>query len=827
MGIVFKHLVAVSVAFFSAAGVPGAAEGSHVIWFDTPNSLKGSKVWTLPSSGAQNPDPEWESASLPIGNGFLGANIMGSVSTERITLNEKSLWRGGPGVEGGATYYWDANKESSDAVGRIREAFAAGDAGKAASLTAASMNGKASYAPEEEEPFRFGSFTTLGEISVETGADDEDISGYRRSLYLDDAVALVNFMSDGVEYRRSFFVSYPDRALVMRFSADSPMERLRLVYVPGPEAEGETVDDRGASILYSGKLKSNGMKFALRVSAVLPGEGRAAVEDGGIVVEDTKEAVFIVTAGTDYRMNFNPDFTDSEAYVGENPVKTTGESMKKAMSYTWDELLFRHLTDYHRLYDRAGLTLGTGPDPSLDSLTTPERLARYRTGEKDYGLEELYFQFGRYLLISSSRPGAMPANLQGIWHNGTDGPWHVDYHNNINIQMNYWPALVTGLDECYLPLIDYIRTLEKPGERVARSYFGARGWTASISGNIFGFASPLSSTDMSWNLIPVAGPWLAVHLWEYYRYTQDTDWLCKTGFPLIRGSADFMVDYLWKSPDGTYMACPSTSPEHGPVDKGVTFAHAVAREILGDAVKAAVEVGYDGADRERWQNVLDSLAPYRIGRYGQLMEWSEDIDDPADEHRHVNHLFGLHPGSTISPVTTPELAEAARVVLEHRGDLATGWSMAWKLNQWARLHDGDHAYRLLRNLLSEGTTSNLWCIHPPFQIDGNFGGCAGIAEMLMQSHSGFIHLLPALPEEWDRGSARGLRAAGGFSVTLRWQEGRLTGCDIYSDAGNKCVIYYGGKYMEFPTGKGEMYRLAAGPDGDLYYMALASSGKKR
>ena len=795
----------------AAASAPDRME----IWFDRPAALKGARIWSEPQSGMMNPDPEWESSTLPIGNGFFGANIGGGVALERITLNEKSLWRGGPGVPGGASYYWDVNRQSADAFRRIRKAFAEGDLTVADSLTRHCLRGTASYETGEETPFRFGSFTTMGELTVETDAGSGDVSDYRRSLSLDDAVVSVHFKSGGVRYGREYFVSYPDRVMVMRFCSDT-LQRLKLAYTPNPEADVSIDAADGPSVLYRGRLRSNGMRFAVRITALTVGGRATAADDGSISVSESGDVVFVIAAATDYRMNFDPDFTDSEAYVGEDPAAATGRMTASAVKRGYDSLLSRHKKDYRSLFGRVRLSLGPEPeeaggDPA--SMPLPERLERYRRGCSDPGLEELYFQYGRYLLIASSRPGAMPANLQGLWHNGVDGPWHVDYHNNINIQMNYWPALVTGLEECCRPLTDYIRTLEKPGERVASDFFGADGWTASISGNIFGFASPLSSTDMSWNLIPVAGPWLATHLWEYYQFTQDRKWLKETGYPLIKGSAEFLEDYLWKSPDGTYTACPSTSPEHGPVDVGVTFAHAVARELLEAAVSASAELDRDAGERERWTGILDSIAPYRIGRYGQLMEWSRDIDDPGDRHRHVNHLFGLHPGHTVSPVTTPALAEACRVTLEHRGDLATGWSMAWKLNQWARLHDGDRAYRLLRNLLSEGTTDNLWCIHPPFQIDGNFGGCAGIAEMLLQSQMGFIHLLPALPEAWSSGAVEGLRARGGFILSFRWKDGAITECCVYSASGKPCRILYRGQYLDLPAEKGRTFRLIPSDDG--------------
>ena len=597
------------------------------------------------------------------------------------------------------------------------------------------------------------------------------------------------------------------------------MQNLTFSYKGNPEAEGKMVADGDKGLLYVGKLKNNGMEFALRIQAQHTGGSVKATADGKLVAKGADEVIFLLTADTDYKINFNPDFKDPKAYVGVDPVASTDAMMKAASARSYDELKARHQEDYLSLFNRVKISLNPNAPmtleyPSIYDLPTYKRLASYRKGKPDYKLEEIYYQYGRYLLIASSRPGNMPANLQGLWANGVDGPWRVDYHNNINIQMNYWPACPTNLAECNWPLIDFIRTLVKPGEKVAQSYFGARGWTASISGNIFGFASPLSSQDMSWNFNPMAGPWLATHVWEYYDYTRDKQFLKEVGYPLIKSSAIFSVDFLWKRPDGSYTAAPSTSPEHGPVDEGATFVHAVIREILLNAIDAAKALGIDAKERKQWQEVLDNLVPYKTGRYGQLMEWSRDIDDPKDEHRHVNHLFGLHPGHTLSPITTPELAKAARIVLEHRGDGATGWSMGWKLNQWARLQDGNHAYKLFGNLLKNGTLDNLWDTHPPFQIDGNFGGTAGVTELLLQSHMGFIQLLPALPDAWEEGSIEGLLARGNFEVDLRWANGQLQEAVITSNAGQPCQVRYGDQTLNFKPKKGQTYTITS-VDGKL------------
>ena len=780
----------------------------NALWFDTANSsTSGVAIWNTNdfSSTDTNPDQLWERKSFPIGNGSFGGNILGSVNRERVVLNEKTLWKGGPGT--GASTYWDMNRTVSDAtLSQIRTYLENGQNSLANSLVVSNYSGKINY-----DRNRFGVFTTMGEAYVSTGIADNSVSDYRRIINIDKSLAVVQFSANNVNYRRKYFCSYPDNVMVWNYTSDGGDQNLTFSFnSPQNVTSVEAVE---GGLLYKGKLSNNSMQWPMRVYVRANGGGTVTPDASArtITVSSASDVDFILAADTDYKMNFNPSTTDAAAFVGENPVENINDWISAATKRSYDELYERHFEDYSALYGRTSISIN--PNEKFENLPTPTRLANYRKGTLDHELEQMYFQYGRYLLISSSRAGNMPANLQGMWHNNTDGPWRVDYHNNINLQMNYWPATNTNLLECFTPLIDYVRGLVEPGKRTATAYYGARGWTAEVSTNIFGFTAPLNSSDMSWNYNPTAGPWLASQLWEYYDYTRDKEWLRETGYDIIKESANFCSDLLYRT-NGTYTSAPSYSPEHGTADLGATYANAVTREVLSAAIKAAEILNVDKESAAEWKEKLDNMYPYQIGRYGQLQEWYNDIDAYGDTHRHTNHLFGLHPGTTINPIEQPELADACKETLRQRGDAATGWSMGWKLNHWARLLDGDHAYTLFQNLLKEGTADNMWDLHPPFQIDGNFGGTAGVAELFLQSHTGKLHLLPALPSEWTDGNVAGLLARGNFEVDIRYNKNKLDFAVIRSNAGEPCTVYYDGKEVSFDTETGSEYVVRYDADAD-------------
>jgi alpha-L-fucosidase 2 len=775
----------------------------------------------------QAPAQKWTDA-LPIGNGRLGAMIFGNPGSEKLQLNDITVWSGGPQP--------DANRPDAYlALPEIRAALTRGDYAAAQKLVAAHMTttGKGASAYD-------ASYQTLGDLTLESSFGAGTITNYRRSLDISSAVASVEFTARGITYKRESFASYPDHVLVTHFTSDHPRAisfTLRLSRI----VSATTMSDGSATLVMRGNtdmpakgrqpaLKGN-LDYEVRVRVKTVG-GTVRSDSNSLAVSGANEATIILAAGTTYVLDY------SRNYRGADPHNSVVRQLEAASDKSYSDLKQSSIADYKRLFDRVSFELPVGAG---SNQPTDARLRNYKDGKDDPSLAVLYYQMGRYLLISSSREdNPLPSNSQGIWGDGLDLPWKCDYKSNINYQMNYWPSESANLGELHLPAVRFDENLMEPGRKTAQAYYNAPGWAVAYTANAWGWTAP--GAGLPWGPFFGGGGWIAQDIWEHYAFTRDREFL-KKYYPVLRGSAEFYLSILVPDANGKLITSPSLSPENKfRTDSGVVGSvvdgSAVEREIVWDlftnTIAAGKLLGTDEALLSRLAKAKANLEPLQIGKAGQLEEWGHDWDLNAPEmnHRHVSHLFALFPGHEISPELTPDLASAAKKSLELRGDEATGWSNAWKINLWAHLRDGDHAFKILNEQLrlagaedtdyhgeGGGTYADMLDAHPPFQIDGNFGGTSGIDEMLLQSTQRYtdpalpneslyvIDLLPALPSAWPSGSIHGLRARGGFEVNLDWSDGVLSAAIIRSVGGSEARLRYGSSVLEIRLKPGEQTRV--------------------
>ncbi|MBI3278243.1 MAG: glycoside hydrolase family 95 protein [Acidobacteria bacterium] len=795
----------------------------------------------------REPAADWNEA-LPIGNGRLGAMIFGGIGRDHLQLNDNTLYSDEPGRR---DLPLDVSRDFERVIGMLRDR----QYQEAGQYITKYWGGRAQpcYQP-------------LGDLHLDFEGHSAPAE-YTRELDLASAISAVSYNHKGVTFTREYFASFPDQVIVLRLSASKPgalnfraalssvhpMARTRLegrdTLVLTGQAPGfalrrtfEWVEQRGEqwkypeiwdkngkrrpkarTVQYGDEIGGLGMFFDARLRAIAA-SGMITADASGLQIRGAREALLVLSAATSYN-----GFKKSPSREGAGAAARSLAHLASASARSFTALRDAHLADYRRLFERVSLSLGETTGQSR--LPTDERIASY-SNDRDPDLAALYFQFGRYLMIAGSRPGGQPLNLQGIWNPHVIPPWASAYTTNINTQMNYWLAGIGNLPECHEPLLRMVRELSVTGGGVARNMYKRRGWVEHHNTTIWRDAQPVDN-DARPAFWPMGGAWLATHLWQHYLFTLDRGFLDRHGYPLMKGAAEFCADWLVDDGRGRLVTAASNSPEidfryvdesggtrTAGVSMGPTMDLAIIRDLFAACIRASELLDRDPEFRAELKDKLARLLPYRIGSRGNLQEWPEDVIETDVHHRHISHLFALHPSNQITRRGTPELFEAARRTLELRGDEGTGWSRAWKINFWARMEDGNHAYKLVRNLLQPAKTAelrytrggvmpNLFCSHPPFQIDGNFGGAAGIAEMLLQSHAGEINLLPALPDAWPSGELRGLCARGGFELSLAWERGRLSALEILSKAGQPCVLRYHDRVVRLSTQAGKSYRFAA------------------